>query len=307
VSTIDALALPAKLGDTDATADFVQQISQSRIYQDYERAFGKTTKLPLEVSRINICPDVHRVLSNYANPFCTILGRTSEICAACLKVHQRLIGPDISDTQTVKCFAGLTYTSVPVKLYERVIGFLLTGQVLLRKPSAKRFRKIATQLIRWGIKINLARVEDAYFRCRVVSPDRYHAIVRLLQIFAEHLSLIANEIYLHQSNGGSAMVRRAKNYIADHKFETIRLPQIARALNVSTFHFCRKFKMETGLTFVDYLNRIRIERAKMLLHNSSLRVSEIAYEVGFQSLTHFNRTFRKLVCSSPTEYRSRVT
>jgi AraC-like DNA-binding protein/ligand-binding sensor protein len=294
--------------DKIESADFVQQIGQSRIYQDYERAFVKTTKLPLELSTINVCSDVHRVLSKYTNPFCAILGRTSEICAACLKVHQRLTEPDISDTQTVECFAGLTYSSVPVKLHERVIGFLRTGQVLLRDPSAKRFRKIAAQLTSWGMKLNLARLEDAYFRSRVVSPEQYHAMVRLLEIFAKHLSLIANEISLyHQPNGGSAIVRRAKDYIANHKSETIKLQQIARALNVSTFHFCRKFKRETGVTFVDYLNRIRIERAKILLHNRSLSVSEIAYEVGFQSLTHFNRTFRKLVCSSPTEYRSRVT
>jgi AraC-like DNA-binding protein/ligand-binding sensor protein len=293
--------------DKIESADFVQHIGQSRIYQAYEQAFRKTTGLPLELARINVCSDVHRALSNYANPFCTILGRASEICAACLKVHQRLTGPDILDTQTVECFAGLTYSSVPVKFHERVIGFLRTGHVLLQIPSARRFRKIVTQLANWGMKLNLARLEDAYFRFRVVSPDQYHAIVRLLEIFAEHLSLIAEQIALHQSNRGSAIVRRAKDYIADHKSETIKLQQIARALNVSTFHFCRKFKMETGVTFVDYVNRIRIERAKMLLHSSNLSVTEIAYEVGFQSLTHFNRTFRKLVCSSPTEYRSRGT
>ena len=95
--------------------------------------------------------------------------------------------------------------------------------------------------------------------------------------------------------------------LADHKFEAIKLEQIARALNVSTFHFCRRFKLETGLTFVEYLSRVRIEQAKLLLHNTHLPISEIAYEIGFQSLTHFNRTFRKLVGTSPTEYRSRVS
>ena len=73
---------------------------------------------------------------------------------------------------------------------------------------------------------------------------------------------------------------------------------------------------DPGITFIDlfawlaemqqyYLNRIRIERAKILLDNSSLSVTDIAYGVGFQSLTHFNRTFRKVVCVSPTEYRLR--
>jgi AraC-like DNA-binding protein len=304
---VEAQALSAKSGAINATADFVQQIGQSRIYQDYRRAFGKTTKLPLELCGTDICSDVHRALSDYANPFCTILGRANEICPACLQVHQRLTGPDIFDTQTVECFAGLTYSSVPVKLHGRVIAFLRTGQVFLRNPSANRFRKIVTQLTSWGMRLDLARLKDAYFRSRVISPHQYHAIVRLLEIFAEHLSLIVNQIGLRQSNGGSAIVRRAKDYIADHQSETIKLHQIACALNVSTFHFCRKFKLETGVTFVDYLNRIRIERAKILLYNSNLSVTEVAYEVGFQSLTHFNRTFRKLVCSSPTEYRSRGT
>src|SRR6516165_49795 len=97
---IEAMAFPAKSGGTDATADFVQQISQLRIYQDYERAFGKITNLPLQLFRINICSDAHRAPSNYANPFCTILARTSKVCSACLKVHQRLTAPDISETQT---------------------------------------------------------------------------------------------------------------------------------------------------------------------------------------------------------------
>ena len=67
------------------------------------------------------------------------------------------------------------------------------------------------------------------------------------------------------------------------------------------------FKLETVLTFVEYLSRGRIEQAQLLLHNKNLRVSEIAYEVGFQTLTHFNRMFRKLVGSSRTEYRPRVS
>lgn len=287
-------------------ADFVQQLSRSRIYQDYEQAFGGATKLPLELSSIDMWGEIHRVRSKYANPFCAILARTSKICAACPEVQRIVGGADISDTQTVRCFAGLTNTSVPVKLEERVVAFLQTGQIFLRTPSAKRFKKIATQLISWGVKVNLVRLENAYFHSRIVSPDQYHAIVRLLEIFAEHLSLIANHIALQQLNGDSLIIRRAKDYIESHQFDPITLEEIARALNVSMFHFCRSFKKATGLTFVTYLNWVRIEKAKILLRNNSLRISEIAYEVGFQSLTHFNRIFRKLVDCSPTKYRSSV-
>ncbi len=95
-----------------------------------------------------------------------------------------------------------------------------------------------------------------------------------------------NQIALQESNGTSCIVRHAKDYIADHKFDVITLEQISRAINVSSFYFCRRFKLETGLTFIQYLSRIRIEQAQPLLHNRNLRVSEIAYDVGFQSLTH---------------------
>ena len=72
------------------------------------------------------------------------------------------------------------------------------------------------------------------------------------------------------------------------------------------FYFCRLFKSGTGLTFTAYLARVRIERVKeLLLRNPNLRVSEIAFETGFQSLTHFNRLFVKLTGEPPTEYRQR--
>jgi AraC-like DNA-binding protein len=66
------------------------------------------------------------------------------------------------------------------------------------------------------------------------------------------------------------------------------------------------FKKATGLNFTEYLSRVRIEKAKNLLLNPNLRISEIAFEVGFQSLTHFNRVFKKIVGQSPTDYRRQL-
>jgi transcriptional regulator GlxA family with amidase domain len=66
------------------------------------------------------------------------------------------------------------------------------------------------------------------------------------------------------------------------------------------------FKRATGVTFTNFVSRVRIERSRNLLINPQLRVSEIAFEVGFQSLTHFNRIFQKLLGHSPTEYRQKL-
>ena len=88
--------------------------------------------------------------------------------------------------------------------------------------------------------------------------------------------------------------------------EELSLTQVAKAVNISTFYFCKIFKRYTGLNFTEYVSRVRIEKAKNLAMNPNLRISDIAYEVGFQSLTHFNRVFKRITGMSPTEYRSKL-
>src|SRR6202051_2055623 len=72
---------------------------------------------------------------------------------------------------------------------------------------------------------------------------------------------------------------------------------------VGSSRLCSQFATATGLTFTDYLSRVRVEKAKTLLLNPHLRISEIAYDVGFQSLTHFNRVFREITGEAPTAFR----
>ena len=118
---------------------------------------------------------------------------------------------------------------------------------------------------------------------------------------------MANQIALREAEAESPLVRRARAYIAGHHEDPVGLEEVAKAMHVSTFYFCKMFKKATGLTFTDYLGRVRVEKAKPLLLNPHLRVSEIAYMVGFQSLTHFNRVFRNLTGQSPTHFRDNGT
>jgi AraC-like DNA-binding protein len=104
----------------------------------------------------------------------------------------------------------------------------------------------------------------------------------------------------------SPMVSRAKLYITEHQNEEISLRQVATSVNTSAFYFCKMFKEATGLTFTDYLARLRIEKVKNLLLNPHKRISEVAYEVGFQSLSQFNRVFRRVTGQAPTVWRAKL-
>jgi YesN/AraC family two-component response regulator len=118
--------------------------------------------------------------------------------------------------------------------------------------------------------------------------------------------MLSNQLSTESRQTEPKNVTRAREFIAQHQDRDVTLQEVAKAVNTSTFYFCKVFKKATGLTFTDYLARVRIEKAKNLLLNPHLRVSEIAYEVGFQSLTHFNRSFRKLTGQSPSAFREKL-
>ena len=96
---------------------------------------------------------------------------------------------------------------------------------------------------------------------------------------------------------------KARNFIHEQSDEELSLTQVAKTVNISPNHLSEKFKQVTGINFVDYVARTRFEKACVLLHDVNLRISEIAFAVGFQSLSQFNRVFKRLAGESPTQYR----
>jgi AraC-like DNA-binding protein/ligand-binding sensor protein len=283
----------------------MERLNRSEIYGEYQKAFGDATELPLTLRPLETWQLAHRH-QVHENPFCAMMAQANRTCAACLEVQHRAVEGANNGPETVTCFAGLCDTAVPIKLGEKTIGFLQTGQVAVEEaPSEAQFSGITRQIAEWGSQIDLKQLREAYFNSKVLSRSHYSGIVRLLEIFGKHLSLVANQIALSEAEAESPLVRRARAYIAGHHEDPVSLEEIAKAMHVSTFYFCKMFKKATGLTFTDYLGRVRVEKAKTLLSNPHLRVSEIAYTVGFQSLTHFNRVFHNLTGESPTHFRDK--
>jgi len=107
-----------------------------------------------------------------------------------------------------------------------------------------------------------------------------------------------------QSRAESVDIWKARKFIEQHSGEEISLTRLAKAVNISPTHLSEKFKQVTGINFVDYVARTRFDKARKLLADGDLRISEIAFEVGFQSLSQFNRVFKKLSGNSPSAYRT---
>lgn len=100
-----------------------------------------------------------------------------------------------------------------------------------------------------------------------------------------------------------ALFRNVEQYILDNLKEELDLEKVAAKFNLSSFYFSRTFKEVVGHNFSDYINIVRISRAKELLKNDRMSVKEICFSVGYSDPNYFSKVFKKYLGISPTEYK----
>lgn len=285
--------------------NIVDALTNSKLFLDYNRAYGDMTGLPLTLRPLESWQLPYHGRRN-ENKYCALMASKSTACAACLHTQQRLSDQSQDGPKTIVCVSGMCETAVPVRLGNQVVGLLQTGQVFRKKPAKGQFEHVAKLVESWELEVPRAELRAAYLDTKVLSNSEHEAVVRMLAIFSQHLVLASNHLVMRQEHPEPAMVQKAKDFIQQHQSEELSLADVARAVNASTFYFCKVFKKATGINFTDFVSRVRIEKAKNLALNPNLRISEIAFEVGFQSLTHFNRVFKRITGVSPTSYRSNL-
>ena len=104
-----------------------------------------------------------------------------------------------------------------------------------------------------------------------------------------------------------ALAQAARAYIDAHYAEKFSLQAIAGALFVNASYLLRVFKAQTGTTPLAYHNAMRCERAKALLADASVSISEAGETAGFVSSSHFSHVFKKSVGMTPSEYRAAIS
>ncbi len=283
----------------------VEQLADSELFKEYEKAFSTATGMPVALRPLETF-DLPFQGRRKENAFCAMMAGKSRICASCLQMQDDLRNNASEKIATGTCAYGLSEAAIPVHLGEKLIGYLQTGQVFTEKPSAAKVEKAVAKARGFGIEESPEVLRQAYAKTPVVPKEKFLSTLRLLTIFGDLLAIKCNEIVVSQANAENPIVTKAKKIVEERHAEEISLGDVAKEVHVSSFHLCKLFRKSAGMTFTEFVSRTRTEKAKSLLLNPNLRISEIVYEVGFQSLTHFNRIFKKLVGESPTNYRSHL-
>ena len=283
----------------------VDDLTRLPVVQFYETAFRKATGVSLKLVP-PAEPKRRLTFGESENPFCALLTRTPAGCQACLETQERVqrgVGRKLAPQQ-INCVAGLTDVAVPVVIGGQHVATLMSGQVFRREPTERDFLMVV-RMLKGGLNDGWEKkARKAYFETPVVTSDRFQAIVQLLSVFAQYLADYASRQALARSDHEPSAVASAKQFVQSHVEETITLAEVVRHVHVSRFYFCKLFKKATGMTLTEYVARVRVEKAKTLLVDPSLRISEVVYAAGFGSIPRFNSLFKRYVGMPPTDYRA---
>jgi AraC-like DNA-binding protein len=246
--------------------DLVTTLARSDLFERYREAFRLTTGCALRLVR-----EEHHRHSTFASiPF------VSEIC-------------------------------VPVKLNNRPFVRLCAEPVRIAEGKNARFENAAKQMLEDGCSAEDLRAAQRWFdKLPAMSAERAKALETMLRLFGVQLGEYADKLFLQTVDAEPEPVRRAKHYILGHLTDALSLDDVALQAGVSPFHFCKVFKRATGMTFTEFVNKARVEHAKRLLLKPQIRITEVAYDSGFQSLSQFNRSFRRVTATSPSAYRAHL-
>ena len=186
------------------------------------------------------------------------------------------------------------------------------GEGFFKIPEMESFKNFL-RLSNQGLAIHgKSRKEINAVMKKMIPMNAVQRLSALISIFdmlsrtTEYEALASQGFVQKTTLQSSDHFRRINEYIMMNFQEEISLPEVAEVANMAVTTFCNFFKENFRVTFVEYVNTLRVGYACKLLAESDLHIVEIAYKCGFNNLANFNRQFKKYKNMTPSEYRKTV-
>ena len=219
------------------------------------------------------------------------------------------IGPRIPhvwfpENRHMRQHSGRTLESVYLLFNHDILPANLTSL-----PEFSNIRK-AIQLSERGVRITGDTLNEV---SRIMLQLPYMSNIKRLMLFYEIMDIIgrgdsfsflASENYVKSKfETTNNRVNRIHEFLMKNYQNDIDLREVAEVAHMAPASVCRFFKISTGLTIFEYLNKIKIEYSCQLLLNTDMNILDISYDCGFNNLSHFNKQFKKFIGITPTKFR----
>lgn len=155
----------------------------------------------------------------------------------------------------------------------------------------------------WG---NLCSFEDLKMRSIEGVPEAADKVMVMADRASErtYVELAIKQIREEREQRTSSVLDHAILFIQDKFREEISLEDVAEHVHLNPYYFSKVFKQQTGETFIDFVTRLRIDKAKQFIRDGQFSLKEVCYNVGYKDPNYFSRVFKKVTGVTPTEYRN---
>lgn len=283
----------------------------TRILQDIYMVTGIRVSIfepPIRVSLYNSTLNFHNFVA-YPNDmpqcFCRSVRQSRYVDDLCLICDEKAV--DIV-TQTgkpyiYKCHFGFMEVLIPIIINGTVAAICFLGQI--RSDNNERsFDRICDKIKNidqdFYESLNFEKLREQYESMKVMTTESVESLCRLIDSFVP-VFVQSGLVSTMKSNIKSEFVYYVHKNINKH----IKLSDATEALNISQAHLCRIVKQEFGMSFTEYINDVKIKKAKEFLSGTSYSVSEIAQGLGFDDSNYFSRLFKKITGETAINYRKK--
>ena len=281
-----------------------QRLTHSPVVHQFRTAFSSVTGVPvtlLQGSAVS-CSDTPAAEVGLCDEGCRN-PQASQWCQRTLQAAKRKAAAEHRCVQ-FKCPSGLTKIIVPVAMGDRHLGIMLIGPFFLQTLKEKRLSDLRQRLKTFGLESQTNHLKAIWDLSPMIAKEKASAASELVYLFALYLSESANRLCLEDAVHGSSLLKRVEACLGEFQEAGVESRDVARRLKLSPCYFCKLFKKQTGMTFSEYRARRRVEKARQLLLNPSVRIGEVADACGFRSLPCFIRAFRRHQGCPPSQYRT---
>ncbi len=191
------------------------------------------------------------------------------------------------------CHAGLTDMSIPIIFSDKIVAYVILGQIKNDLGVEEIIQRVA------DLDIGTEVIKKDYLQLPSFNDEKIKSIANIAIILAEHILL--KNLIEHNIDKG---LQNAEEYINEHLEEMIEISDICEAVNISKSVLYKKFEKQFGVPPKKYINSKKIENAKWKLKYSDVSIENIAVSLGFENIGYFYRLFKRETGKTPQQYRS---
>ena len=193
------------------------------------------------------------------------------------------------------CHMGLTEAIVPILQDGEIAGYLMMGQIAEREKLDNILGVIRSLNESMQVKDNL---EAKQYENTCLSHDKLEYCVNILKVLIEYMNLS----YVFKKNN-ETVFSQAKRYVLKNISNPVLPKDVCKMLGVSQSTLYKEIKSNTGLNPTEFIRKMKIDKAKSLLVNTSADISDVAERVGIPDTNYFIRVFKKETSFSPLKYK----